>query len=547
MKKGLTRILTMIMVAGLVGCSSGDGGGANATAQPSKMANSVEAEDGESIVNIALTVDMGDMAPFAPPSSGRNYLRYSVYDYIAVFSEFGQSWEEMDWQLAKNITQLDDVTYEIEIYDYVKDAVGNSITAEDIVWCIDTYMESGNIPRLVKYIQSADVVDKNKLTITLNTTTVGALEYVFAQVGVVSKATYELHKDTMSTTPITSGAYQIAQCVAGSQYILEKNENYWQTDEEKRCYTSNQQVDKIVYNVVKEPAQVTISLQTGENDMATVLSQSELEYFFKDGSEVAGYHVSEMAGGTSNTLHFNCSEGSVFADNKALRQAVLYAFDAQAIVDGAYKGHGAVIHDLATNLCSDYNKAWDSESYYDYDEELAKEKLVEAGYPGGIDPATGKPLTIRLMCDTEHKDAAIILQSYLLAAGLDCQLDVYDNALAASYIFDSTVFDLVLTYHGSEGNVTAVYDLMCASNEEGLATRLFNKDEKLQELVVAATNTATHSEETVEALHDYVYEQAYAVGVNVTYSYAISNDKIGIVRHPWGQLIGAACDYSNFN
>ncbi|MGL5436764.1 MAG: ABC transporter substrate-binding protein [Lachnospiraceae bacterium] len=555
MKKTLAILLATGMVIGLAGCSSSSsqmGAGTAATTDAARQNGSPQGTDSpadgsEKSVNIAFTVDMGDMAPFALPTSGRNYLRYSVYDYIAVFSEFGQSWQDMDWDVAKNITQIDEVTYEIEIYDYVKDAIGNHITADDVAWCIDTYIASGNLPRLGKYVDSTEVVDDTTFRIKLKTTTIGALEYVFAQVCIVDKDTYEANKDKMSTTPITSAAYQITDCVSGSYYVLERNDNYWQTDEAARCYIANQQADKLVYNVVKEPSQVTISLQTGENNMTTVLSQSELSYFMNDdGTEVPGYHISEMAGGTANTLHFNCSEGNVFADNLALRQAVLYAFDAQAIVDGVYKGHGEVIHDLATSLCGDYNKKWDTEDYYDYSEEKAKQKLEEAGYAGGIDPATGKTLNIRLMSDTEHKDAAVIMQSYLIAAGLDCELLIYDNALLSSYVFDPTTFDVLLSYHGSEGYVTAVYDTMLAINSEGQAAKLFVQDDKLQELLAAATNVDTHSEETVEALHDYVYEQAYAVGVNVTYSYAAANDTIGIVRHPWGQLIGAACDYTNF-
>ncbi len=554
MKKGLALILAAGLMMGLAGCSSGGsatvgGSEANTTAAAADSSNNAgeEASQGEKVVNIAFTVDMGDMDPFALPTSGRNYLRYSVYDYIAVFSEFGQSWQEMDWGVAKNITQIDEVTYEIEIYDYIKDAIGNHITAEDVAWCVETCKESGNLPRMGKYVDSAEAIDDTTFRLKLKTTAIGAIEYVFAQVCIVDKETYEANKSTMSTTPISSAAYQVKECVSGSYYVLEKNDDYWQTDESAKCYTANQQADKIVYNVVKEPSQVTVSLQTGENDKATVLAQSELSYFMnEDGTEVSGYHVSEKAGGTVNTIHFNCSEGNVFADNQALRQAVLYAFDSQAIVDGVYKGHGEVIHDLATNLCGDYNKEWDQEDYYNYNEETAKQKLEEAGYPGGIDPATGKALKIRLMSDTEHKDAAVIIQSYMIAIGLDCELLIYDNALLSSYVFDPTTFDVLLAYHGSEGYVTAVYDTMFSLNSEGLATKIFTKDDKLQELLEAATNVNTHSPETVEALHDYVYEQAYGAGINVTYSYAASKDTIGIVRHPWGQLIGAACDYTDF-
>lgn len=549
MKKALNVLLLVFVVLALVACSRGTtSSSTTATAATSGAGASTTVEgEGRDTVNIALTVDMGDMDPFAPPSSGRNNLRYSIYDYIAVFKEFGETWDKMDWQLAKDIRQIDDVTYEIEIFDYVKDAIGNPITAEDVVWCFETYMSSGNMPRLRNYIAEVKLIDQNTFRITLTTTKVGSLEYCFAQVGVVSRATYEANKATMSRTPITSGPYQIVECVSGSRYVLERNENYWQTDESLKCYTAKAQIERIIYNVIKEPAQVTISLQTGENDITTALAQSELTYFLQNNQPVAGYHVSGQAGGTAKTLHFNMDEGkSVVADNLALRQAILYSFDSQAIVDGAYRGRGEVLHDLATNLASDYNKEWDSEDYYNYNPERAKQLLEEAGYKDGIDPSTGKPLVIRLMSGSEYQDACVILQSYLYDIGLDCQLNIYDDALASSYVYDSSLFDMVFTAHGSEGFVTNVYDLMCGENKEGKATRFFVKDPELFRLLGLATNTATHSAETVEAIHDYVYEHAYGVGVLVNYDYVVSTDKIGIVRHPWGQLIGAACDYTNF-
>ena len=34
--------------------------------------------------------------------------------------------------LAKEITQVDDLTYDVEIYDYITDQAGNHLTASDV-------------------------------------------------------------------------------------------------------------------------------------------------------------------------------------------------------------------------------------------------------------------------------------------------------------------------------------------------------------------------------------------------------------------------------
>jgi hypothetical protein len=66
-----------------------------------------------------MTATMGDLDPFAPPTQGRNFLRYAVYENLAIVKEFGTPWDKMQWVIAKNIKQVDDITFDIEIYDYV--------------------------------------------------------------------------------------------------------------------------------------------------------------------------------------------------------------------------------------------------------------------------------------------------------------------------------------------------------------------------------------------------------------------------------------------
>ena len=548
LKKVLAAAMAVTMLGSLTAC--GGSGGSGEAAAAKAPAGKEASADGSKTVNLAMTTTMGDLDPFAPPTQGRNFLRYAVYDNIAIFKDFGTSWDQMQWVLAKNIEQKDDVTFEIELYDYIHDALGNPIHASDVVFCLNSISESGNFTRFTNYMESASVIDDNHLEVKLKTTTVGAFEYMLAQCCIVSQKTYEEHKDQFSTKPITSGAYQVTECVSGSYYVLEKNPDYWQTDKGLRSYAANaydQGVDKLVYNIVTEASQATIALQMGENDIVTVCNNAEIGYFMnQDGTPAEGYSVNKVLSSAPMILAFNMDEGQMFDGNLALRQAICYAINQEDIIAGGLRGNGEAIKDLGDKLCGDYNPEWNEEDYYDFDLDKAKAMLEEAGYPGGIDPATGAPLHIRLLIDQQYKDTAVVIQSQLIAAGLDAEINAYDNSLLATYQYDPAQWDLYVFIQGTECYVTSIYDGIFDAGADGKAPKCFVKDETLQGLVEAAHEISTHGGETVEALHDYVRDNAYAYGLYQSYTFSVGRDTIGLVNHPWGQLVGPACDYTNF-
>lgn len=63
-------------------------------------------------------------------------------------------------------------------------------------------------------------------------------------------------------------------------------------------------------------------------------------------------------------------------------------------------------------------------------------------------------------------------------------------------------------------------------------------DKKLDELVAAAGNIDTHSAETVEAVHDYAYEQCYYLPLGNVYMYAAASDSLEIwPLHPYNHIL----------
>jgi ABC-type transport system substrate-binding protein len=540
MKGALALVLAGSLVLGLTAAYG-------AGKPQSSAASGSRASGGPVTVNIAMTATMGDLDPFAAPTQGRNFLRYAVYDNLAIFKEFGTPWDKMQWVIAKNIKQADAVTFDIEIYNYVKDAAGNQITSDDVIFCLNGMASSGKYTRFTNYMESAVKIDDYNLRIKLKTTIVGAIEYILAQCSIVDQGTYEANKSKFSTLPVTSGAYQVTECAQGSYYVLEKNQNYWQTDLSKRSYAANQQVDKFMYKVVTEQAQATISLQMGEDDIITVSSGAEIGNFMNDnGTPKEGYTINKVASTIPMVLSFNMEKGKMFDGKAELRKAILFALNQEDLILGGLKGQGILINDLGPVGCGDYNKAWDSEKPYAYNPEKTKEMLAAAGYAGGIDPATGKPLHLRLLVTDRYRDIAVILQGQLLAAGLDMEIRAFNESLIATYQFDPEQWDLFMFIQGTECYVTSVYDGIFAAGKDGKAPKSFVVDPKLQELISAAHEISTHNANTVEALHDYVYDNAYAIGLYQDYAFTVGKAGITLVNHPWGQLIGPACDYTAF-
>ena len=50
--------------------------------------------------------------------------------------------------LMKELTKVDDLTYDVELYDYIVDQAGNKLTASDIKFCFESAKATGNLPKL---------------------------------------------------------------------------------------------------------------------------------------------------------------------------------------------------------------------------------------------------------------------------------------------------------------------------------------------------------------------------------------------------------------
>lgn len=79
---------------------------------------------------------------------GDNSLLYVNYNFYETLFDY----RDNDYVpiLAKGYTEVDDLHWQVELYDYIKDTDGNNITAQDVVFSINTLVDAG---KALKYEQ----------------------------------------------------------------------------------------------------------------------------------------------------------------------------------------------------------------------------------------------------------------------------------------------------------------------------------------------------------------------------------------------------------
>lgn len=547
-KKFLALCLATCLMAGMVTACGAQAADAPApaaetakTAETSEteaaLADSAGSHGGE--VHIAIPQIVESLDPFTVSAQGKNYIFSSLYQTLYTRSGFGG---DLEPALAKSYEQIDEYTYHITLYDYIYDTAGNHITAEDVAWVYTYAKELGNVTR-ISYVDSCTAIDDYTVELVLNTTQAGGFETLISNsVYIVSKKAYEESADKMLTDPVGTTAYVVDNFVSGSSVTMKKADSFWQEDEAlvPEVYRAN--ADKLVFETITETSQASIALETGSVSVVADIDSKEVGRFMEGGASADGFKVHETLGTLNYIMLFNCADNSVFADQN-LRQAVCYAIDTQALVDGGLEGRGTVMKSFGGSFFPDYGESWDSEDYYDYNPDKAKELLEKAGYGQN-------ELTVRLMIQNTsvYQNAAQLMQAYLAQVGINVEILEYDNALFQTYkLAESGEYDMLIDCRGSADFITSTWcTVFDRRNYASGTTQNGVLDDELQSLLETASDVYGHSDESVDAFHQYLKEQAYGIGLFNINGYTVTVDSISeIVVDPKNYVVPGAFTYES--
>ena len=487
-------------------------------------ASFASADQGEKIT-VGLAIDPGNIGPFQGMSGGRIGILFTTYEMLMAKGADGK----FGPVLMKEMTTVDDLTYDVEIWDYIYDQAGNHLTAKDIKFCYDSAIATGNLPKLAS-IASVEVLSDYVCRFTFSSLAAGDLESLMMECPIVTQAAFEASADQMATDPVSTSPYKVVDFKTGSSITYEYTGNYWQKDE-LTAYTSQHNVNQITFKIIPEPVSLNNSLASGEIDISSWLDAMYVgDYLGKD-----GYVAVDFQDNVTKFLVFN---NNVFGDVEA-RRAISTAIDKENLITFAYNGTGArPAHTVGNSNYPEYQAAWDDEEYYDYDEEKAAELVEAAGL-------SGKTFKLMYASGDVNKNLAEAIMSDLSFVGISIELKPYDTNLFNQYKYaeDSGEWDLMLDEAGSSGLLSQVWKLVFDRRDQvhGKTTG-YVSDDQLQSLVEAAL--ADNNAENMNAFHQYLKEQCYVYGLVVPVTYLIHTTNIKTAAKCFrGQILPGACDY----
>jgi len=547
-KKLLAALLAAAMLAGCGGSSkpaSGTDSGntststgteATAAAEPAKTADvtptggSVEgtpATEQLDQVVVAINSASTDASPYAMNTPSRANTKEPLYATLFYIAP-GHFIEDIQPYIGKTVTQVDDYTWDIEIFDNVTDSKGNKITAQDVLWSYEYSFRNQEFLVYGTDVESFTVVDDTHLQLKTTKTIPGVIEKLLCNsaMTIVNQEWYEnAPDDEKQNNPATTGRYMVEKNVSGSEIVLVANDDYWQKDETMLPDVAKANVKRIILKVITEDSMRAIALENKEVDVARITA-TNLHRFYENGAAKEGYNV--YMGITNPILHsvwmnMDPNGPSKFAHDLNLRKAALYALNAEdfMLASGNTFDTATVTHASTSPHSAGYQAKWDDPSYdyFNYDPEKAKEYLHEAGYKDG-EVEIKVLMSISLYSDSQQ---AVVIAG-LEEAGFKVNLLAVDQALFLNYRFENDQWDMIFDVKLAGDNAVTGWDNLYNPVGYSNGSVCFTHDDKLVELLQTAVKDA--SDANVEAFNAYLTDNAIQKGLFEGMTMCVAQDGI---------------------
>ena len=290
---------------------------------------------------------------------------------------------------------------------------------------------------------------------------------------------------------MTTAAYVLTEYVPGSSLTFEARPDYWQTDETLRTLFSQANVQSIVFQVITEPAQHAIALETGSAHLSASVTADDLARFEANPE----FTIFKFLDNLTQLINFNGSEGNPFTSQE-LRQAVAYAIDTTAICTAVLDC--APAHTVGNTNFGNYQDAWDTEPYYEFDLTRAQELMTTAGFAPG-------ELTVRLLAQNDARSGLLaqVVQAALAELGITVEINQVEASVFNELQYDPTAFDMVIGAAAGGDFAISPWLLIYDQGRNNGATSSFFVDDQLQSLLSTVASVDGFTPENLNAFNQY--------------------------------------------
>jgi peptide/nickel transport system substrate-binding protein len=485
--------------------------------QAPTVTSSGSAEASTETLTIATTTDVVNYNPLIGNSRSDYWVTNLMYPHLLSIGDDGSK----EAQLAVEWGYVDDTTGYYEIRDDMSWSDGEPVTAEDVAYTMNAVKQdapSGTYYGQMGNFESAEAVSDTRVEVTLSQPDSSIVEeigfwgnvvpqHVFEPAGSVA----EFANDGSDGGWVSAGPYELTTVQVGQSYTMERVEDYPLVEGGEPIPA------QIVYRVFPDVNTEILALQSGEVDaIANSLPPAQVDQL----RNTEGIEVVEVTGLGYAHMTYNMQNPDLAKTE--VRQALAHAADYEAIRSVVLQGQA--VSTGSSPLMPVLSKYYDdSITEYEYDPELSRELMEEAGYTPGADGMF--PLSFRLIYslqDPVTSQWAQLVKDGAAEAGISIELqgterntylamtnegdyDIYAGNFA---IMDDPVTNFALSYL-PEGAINYTYvddpDLNAMIAE---AAATFDEDEKIEIMREAA-----------KLVHDQVYDNVmYTQNLYVAHS-----------------------------
>ncbi len=277
---------------------------------------------------------------------------YAKRGYRGVLAE---SWQmkgtKLGFKLRKNIRFQD----------------GTPFTSRDVLASfkrILTDKHSLQSPNL-RNIGEMEAPDDYSVVLTLKKPDANALEDINSRVIMKQSAAEEMGE--LDSRPIGTGPFKFTAWERGGQFVIRRNENYW---------GQAPKIQEVIYKSIQEDAARIAALESGQADVISNIPPHEVARL-KANPRIRVQQVQGL-----RPIFLVLSPAYRPLDNPKVRRAMTQAIDRDRIIKHVLEGYAYPLRGLLGPQVFGYEP---SAKAFPYDPEKAKQLLIEAGFPNGIE------------------------------------------------------------------------------------------------------------------------------------------------------------------
>jgi peptide/nickel transport system substrate-binding protein len=335
--------------------------------------------------------------------------------------------------LAQSWTVSDDgKVYTFKLHTGVKFHDGTDFDANDVKFSLDRARADDSVNAqkgLFSAIDTVEVIDPATVKVTLKHPQ-GSFLYNMGWGDAVMVAPESA--GTNKEKPIGTGPFKFQNWAKGSAITLVKSDHYW---------GDPVFLDKAEFRIVPDAAAQVTALLSGDVQAIPFFPPDAVAQVKDDPN------LKVVIGSTEGETILAMNNKKPPFDNLKVRQAISYALDRKAIIDGASGGLGVAIG----SHMAPSNKAYvDLTGEYPYDPAKARELLKEAGFEGGI------KATLKLPPPDYARLGGEIIASELRDIGVDLEIIPVEWAQWLDQVFTKKDYDLTIVSH-TEPNDIDIY------------------------------------------------------------------------------------------